>query len=110
DGPEWGTDANMFDAFEPPIDGPYAGHLWTSTGGAAFYKMLGVKRVAEFANSTPSAVQAAEAAFDGLVKGGIVNCYQNLSIPLGSVNVTTLVLGLKNANCQGLYALYVDST
>ncbi|HEY3941516.1 MAG TPA: ABC transporter substrate-binding protein [Acidimicrobiales bacterium] len=110
DGPEWGTDSNMFDALGPPIDGPLAGHQWTTTGAGALYKKLGVQRVAVLANATPSAVQSAVNDAYGLTHSGLVNCYENTSIPLGSVNVTTLVLGLKNSNCQGLFTLYVDST
>src|ERR1700728_640848 len=81
DGPEWATDSNLFDALGPPIDGPIAGSDWTTLGGAKFFKELGVKRVAEFANATPSAVDAANAAFVGFQEGGLSKCYENTSVP-----------------------------
>ncbi len=110
DGPEWNTDTNLFDAFGPPTAGEVDGHYWTTTGDAAIYKLLGVTKIAGVANQTESAVQSVNSAFYALEKAGLKKCYENTSLPLGSVNITTLVLAIQSSGCNGLFTSYVDAT
>jgi branched-chain amino acid transport system substrate-binding protein len=110
DGPEWATDPNLFDSIGPPVDGPIAGHIWTTTGAATFFKSLGATKVAGDAAATPSSTQALEAVFDTFPKSGLSTCYLNTSQPLGGIDVTSVVLAIKNAGCNGLYVSNVDST
>ncbi len=110
DGPEWSSDPNLFDSLGPPVDGPIDGHIWTTTGAAAFFKSLGATKVAGDAAATPSSTAALEATFDTFPKSGVSQCYMNTSQPLGGVNVTAVVLAIQHAGCNGLYVSNVDST
>lgn len=110
DGPEWNTDANMFSAGGPPVDAAIGGRLWATTITQNFFKALGVKKVAMLAANSPSAVQSASSDSYPWTSAGLSICYDNTSLPLGAVDTTTLVLGMKNAGCQGFETLYVDST
>ena len=109
DGPEWSSDANLFDASGPPINGPVAGHLWTTTTTAEFFKGLGATKVAFIAAQTPSSTDGIDATLTTFPKAGLTNCYQT-TLPLGGINVTTDVLAIKNAGCDGLYVSNVDDT
>ena len=109
DGPEWSSDANLFDASGPPINGPVAGHLWTTTTTAEFFKGLGATKVAFIAAETPSSTDGIDATLTTFPKAGLTNCYQT-TLPLGGINVTTDVLAIKNAGCDGLYVSNVDDT
>ncbi len=108
DGPEWSTDTNLFDASGPPISGPIDGHLWVPNTTAAFFKSLGATKLAGIAANT-SAAAGVDAIFDTFPKFGLSKCYSGI-LPLGSINVTTDVLAIKNAGCDGLYVSNVDST
>ncbi|HLN17030.1 MAG TPA: ABC transporter substrate-binding protein [Acidimicrobiales bacterium] len=110
DGPEWGTAANMF-SYGPPTYTPYNGTYYGYDEVSILLKKLGVKRVAVLAyNYSPSAVTSAKETAAADTKAGLQNCYENLSVPFGSVDFTADVLQMKAQHCDAAIGTFVAAS
>ena len=106
DGTEWGQQpyTNLFDIFPPygikASDGSET--FYTTTGN--FLKDVGVTKFASVGyGGIPSSVQGVEAYDYTFEKVGLKQCYQNVSIPFGSVDFTAVGLQIKSSGCNGIF-------
>ena len=112
DGPEWGMQPynNMFSA-NPPASTPYNGYYYTWDSDGKFFKQVGVTKLGGFAYGiSPSAVNAIKGTFAASAPYGVTECYNNLSVPFGTVDFTADALQLKAAGCNGAVTAFVDSS
>ena len=107
DGYEWGEQpyTNMFSLIQGSLTDPKE-PVYTLP---SFFK--GVSPVASFGYSiSPSSTQSALSFAYAAKKQGLKVGYMDTSVPFGSVNTTTIGLGLKNAHIQGIYMPLDDNT
>ena len=108
DGPEWGKqpNTNMVSTLGDESATPAV-----STVAPKLAKLVGAKNMAvlAIANEPPSDIAGQDFATAAKTIGLKVG-YQNYSIPLGSVNVTATVLGMKQAGVDGFDSLMLDNT
>jgi branched-chain amino acid transport system substrate-binding protein len=110
DGPEWGTAPNMF-SYDPPTFTTYNGTSYGYDFASILLKSLGVKKAAVLTyGNSPSGVLSAEHAVAEDSKLGIQNCYEDLSVPFGSVDFTAAALALKQAGCEGVIGTFTASS
>jgi branched-chain amino acid transport system substrate-binding protein len=96
DGPEWISDRNMFS-----VVGTQDYTKVYSQSGEVF-KKLGVTNLASIGYPIPSSEDTAKATATSAQIAGIKVGYLNTTLPLGSTNVTPLVLAMKDAGIDGL--------
>jgi branched-chain amino acid transport system substrate-binding protein len=96
DGPEWITDRNMFS-----VVGTQDYTKVYSQSGEVF-KKLGATNLASVGYPIPSSEDTAKATAISAQIAGLKVGYLNTSLPLGSTNVTPLVLAMKDAGVDGL--------
>jgi branched-chain amino acid transport system substrate-binding protein len=75
-----------------------------------FFKKIGVKKVAVLDYSDPQDASTFVPTEKGIEATGLKVCYGSDSLPIGTVNFTTVVLALKQAGCQGLYFPAVEAS
>jgi branched-chain amino acid transport system substrate-binding protein len=108
DGPEWGTHPNTnmvsVSGNQPPV--PPA-----NTQQAVVAKQAGATNMAALAiaNEEPS-IQGEQEFIAGAKAIGLKVGYYNDSTPIGSVNVTSLVLAMKQAGVDGFQSAMLDNT
>ncbi|HEY3940941.1 MAG TPA: ABC transporter substrate-binding protein [Acidimicrobiales bacterium] len=74
------------------------------------FKKLGVKNVAVLEYSDPQDSANYSVVEKGVQASGLHVCYGSDSLPIGTVNFTSVVLALKQSNCQGVYFPAVESS
>ena len=111
DGPEWGQqpNTNMFSIIGDL--NPSHQVVYVDLASAALFKSIGANDVGGLAyanspSSTASIVDLKTALDDNGLKMG----YENLSVPFGTTNVTSLVLALKQAGVNMAVCSCVQST
>ena len=107
DGYEWGEqpNTNMFSLEQGTLTDPKE----PVYSLPSIFK--GVSPVASFGYSiSPSSTESALAFAYAAKKQGLKVGYMDTSVPFGSVNTTTIGLGLKNAHIQGIYMPLDDNT
>ncbi len=108
DGPEWGTKpyTNMV-----AVSGDQGSGLATYTTLPKAMKLAGARNVAALAiaNEAPSII-GAQLFVKAAKQLGLNVGYQNFSIPIGSVDVGTTVLGMKQANVDGFASFMLNTT
>jgi branched-chain amino acid transport system substrate-binding protein len=109
DGPEWGLEPNMFDV-AAPTSTTYKGKIYGYTDIANFLKKIGASKVAVFTNTTPSAVADAKEQVAADTKDGLANCYEDLTLPLGTVSFTAQALEVQHLGCQTVVGIFVESS
>jgi branched-chain amino acid transport system substrate-binding protein len=102
DGPEWGLSNNMFSVI-PPTETPVGGRSYTYTDLVNFYKLVGIKKLAQVGYEIPSVTDAANQTFQLAAQIGISKCYNNNTISFGANDFTAVVLAIKAAGCDGVY-------
>ena len=108
DGPEWGTKPNTNMV---AVSGNQQPNLPVYNNLAKVAKQAGAKNMASLAiaNEQPSIVGAQAFATSAKALGLKVG-YENYSIPIGSVDVTSVVLGMKQAHVDGFASYMLDTT
>jgi branched-chain amino acid transport system substrate-binding protein len=108
DGPEWNEQpyTNMFsyvgtgDPADPAV-----------TTDGMFLKSIGVTKLAGLGYGiSPSASDQVKSDMESAAAAGIQNCYENLSVPFGSVDFTAIVLQIKAKGCDGVVGALVDAS
>jgi len=108
DGPEWfeKPNTNMVSTFGNESSTPIA-----NTQAAVLAKKEGATNMAVLAiGNEPPSDQAGQLFVKGAQAIGLKVGYQDFSIPLGSVNVTEIVLAMKQAGVDGFDSLMLDTT
>jgi branched-chain amino acid transport system substrate-binding protein len=108
DGPEWGLKPNTNMV---AVEGDVAPVPPPNTMEPKVAKLVGAKNMASFAigGEQPSVVAAK--AFAAAAKSvGLQVGYQNFSIPVGTVNVTPVVLAMKQSHVDGFASFMLDTT
>jgi branched-chain amino acid transport system substrate-binding protein len=109
DGVEWGTqpNTNMFSV--GGNEGPTG--IPVSTLVPSIMKIEGATNVASLGyGNEPASALAAKAFTTGAKAAGLKVGYENYAIPLGSVNMTTVALAMKQAQVDGFYAAMINTT
>jgi ABC-type branched-subunit amino acid transport system substrate-binding protein len=109
DGPEWGVqpNTNMFSV--EGNEGPTG--LTVSTELPNLMKLEGATSIASLGNGDePASAEAAKAFSSGARSDGLNVAYENYSIPLGSVDMTSVALAMKSKNIDGFYAPMIETT
>ncbi|MBO0728442.1 MAG: ABC transporter substrate-binding protein [Acidimicrobiaceae bacterium] len=111
DGPEWGQQPNtnmISDVGNVPPTG-IGGIVNTSSANVA--KLLGAKNLAVLAigGEQPS-IQGAQSEAKADRAAGVKVGYTNYSIPIGTVDVTSEVLAMKQAGVDGFQTALLDNT
>jgi branched-chain amino acid transport system substrate-binding protein len=109
DGPEWGQqpNTNMFSV--EGNEGPTG--LAISTEIPNLMKLAGATNVASLGNGNEPASQLVAKAFvTGAQADGLKVGYQNYSIPIGSVDMTSAALAMKQQHIDGFYAPMIETT
>jgi ABC-type branched-subunit amino acid transport system substrate-binding protein len=109
DGPEWGVqpNTNMFSV--EGNEGPTG--LTVSTELPNLMKLEGATSIASLGNGDePASAEAAKAFTSGAKTDGLNVAYENYSIPLGSVDMTSVALAMKSKNIDGFYAPMIETT
>jgi branched-chain amino acid transport system substrate-binding protein len=111
DGPEWGQqpNTNMVSIIGnvPPVG--VGGEVNTVTPNVA--KLLGATNMAALAiDAEQASIQGAQSFIKASQSIGLKVGYQNFSIPIGSTNVTPVVLGMKNAHVDGFNSGLLNNT
>jgi branched-chain amino acid transport system substrate-binding protein len=110
DGPEWGTAPNMF-SYDPPTFTTYHGTSYGYDFASILLKSLGVKKTAVLTyGNSPSGILSAQHAVAEDSKLGIQNCYEDLSVPFGSMDFTAVALVLKQNGCDGVIGTFTASS
>ena len=111
DGPEWNQqpNTNMFSVTGPNV--PDFQKQAQNTGGVSFFKSQGATNVASLGYGvSPSSSAAAKGVAEAVKAQGLKAGYVNTSIPFGSVNVTSVVLGMKQAGVDAVYLAMDNNT
>ncbi len=108
DGPEWGEQPNTNMV---SILGNQAPVLPASTVLAQVARSVGATNMASLAigNEEPS-IAVAKSFVTGAKADGLNVGYENYSIPIGSVNVTPVILAMKAAHVDGFYSAMLNNT
>jgi branched-chain amino acid transport system substrate-binding protein len=108
DGPEWGLQPNTNMV---SILGNQAPGLPPTTLIPQVAKSVGATNMASLAigNEEPS-IAVAKAFVTGAKADGLNVGYQDYSIPIGSVDVTSVVLAMKAAHVDGFYSAMLNNT
>jgi branched-chain amino acid transport system substrate-binding protein len=108
DGPEWGLQPNTNMV---SILGNQAPGLPPTTLIPQVAKSVGATSMASLAigNEEPS-IAVAKAFVTGAKAAGLNVGYQDYSIPIGSVDVTSVVLAMKAAHVDGFYSAMLNNT
>jgi branched-chain amino acid transport system substrate-binding protein len=97
DGTEWNTNKNMFSVLG------YSDYTKVESTWGEFYKKQGVTNLASVGYGVePSSIDAAKGFAVSAQHQGIKVGYLNTNFPLGSTNVTPIVLAMKDAGVNGL--------
>lgn len=97
---------NQFSVFGPvdPRYPPYDSY-------GRLFKALGVTRLAALGYGTvPSSKLSAQAFAASAKAAGIDICYQDYGVPAGGVDFTPTALAIKNSGCNGVVAVFVESS
>jgi branched-chain amino acid transport system substrate-binding protein len=111
DGPEWNQqpNTNMFSTAGPNV--PDFEKQALNTGGPTFFKSQGATNVASLGYGvSPSSSAAAKGNATAVKSQGLKAGYINTSIPFGSVNVTSVVLGMKQAGVDSVFLAMDNNT
>jgi branched-chain amino acid transport system substrate-binding protein len=96
--PEWQTeDNNLFPSFPVTLTGA----VYSTPG--EFMDSQGVTKVAGVAFATPSSQTSLESILTSAEAAGIERGYVNDSMPLGSEDVSAIVLGIMDSGADGIY-------
>lgn len=96
--PQWlESGTNLFPASPPPLNDV----VFTTTG--EFLERQGVTKLAGVAMATPSSQRALESILQSAEGSGIERGYVNNSMPLGSEDVSAMILGIQDSGSDGLY-------
>jgi branched-chain amino acid transport system substrate-binding protein len=107
DGPEWATSNNMFSY----LGGVSSDEYNNTTQWPNFFKLVGATSVGGLAYGiSPSSIASINSLAKGLQAIGLKMGYQNLTVPFGSVDVTSYVLAMKQAGVNGAACSCVQST
>ena len=101
DGPQWGTSPNMF-SITAPVETPIGGRSCTYTDRINFFKLIGLKELAQVGYEIPSVTEEANQTFQLASQVGISKCYNN-TIGFGVNDFTSVVLAVKAAGCDRVY-------
>jgi branched-chain amino acid transport system substrate-binding protein len=107
DGPEWGQqpNTNMFSATAIDPQDP----AYTTLG--QFLKAVGATRYAGFAYAeSPSSENGVKDSEKSVETAGLANVYDNLQVPFGTVNYTSMVLQMKSQNVNAYECSCVESS
>jgi branched-chain amino acid transport system substrate-binding protein len=111
DGPEWNQqpNTNMFSVTGPNI--PDFEKQALNTVGPTFFKMQGATNVASLGYGiSPSSSASAKGTSEAVKASGLKAGYLNTSIPFGGVNVTPVVLAMKQAGVDAAWLPMDNST
>jgi branched-chain amino acid transport system substrate-binding protein len=111
DGPEWGQQpySNMFSVTAPGTE--YNGSYYNYDGVLGqFLKSVGVTKLAFLGYNLPSIVTTTKEDIAALKSYGVQPCYVNTSVPLGGVDFTADALQVKNAGCNGVVGVLIESS
>jgi branched-chain amino acid transport system substrate-binding protein len=108
DGPEWGTQPNTnmisIDGNQAPVNPP-------NTLLAEVAKEAGADNMAALAiGNEPTSITGAQSFVTGAKSVGLKVGYEDYSIPIGSVDVTSVVLAMKQAHVDGFDSEMLDNT
>ncbi len=96
--PQWqDADNNLFPAFPVPLPGTVF-----STAGD-FFASQGATKIAGVAFATPSSQQSLEDAIVSAEAAGLERAYVNPNMPLGSEDVSAIVLGIMDSGADAVY-------
>ncbi|HLN15542.1 MAG TPA: ABC transporter substrate-binding protein [Acidimicrobiales bacterium] len=102
DGLEWGKQpyTNMFD-----YAGEFDPHFPVNSYDGTFMKSLGVTRLAVLAyNLSPISTAAATGFALSAKRAGVAVPYENLSVPFGTSDFSSIALTMKSEHINGVYA------
>jgi branched-chain amino acid transport system substrate-binding protein len=111
DGPEWNQlpNTNMFSVLGPNV--PDFQKQAENTAFPTFLKSLGATNVASLGYGvSPSSSASAKGTAEAAKASGLKAGYLNTSIPFGSVNVTSVVLGMKQAGVDSVWLAMDNNT
>ncbi|GAB89759.1 ABC transporter substrate-binding protein [Gordonia rhizosphera] len=97
--PQWLEDGNNL--FAAMMTVPDTSKTYTSMGD--YWKSLGIKKIASVAYDNKASADSMESVMRSAEDAGIERVYVNDTIPLGSTDVGSTVLGIKNSGAQALY-------
>lgn len=96
--PQWlENDTNLFPSSPPPLTDV----AFTTTG--EYLAQQGVTKVAGVAMAVPASQQALETVLQSTDAAGLERGYVNDNLPLGSEDVSGVVLGIQDSGSDGLY-------
>jgi branched-chain amino acid transport system substrate-binding protein len=111
DGPEWGQQpySNMFSVTAPGTE--YNGSYYNYDAALGqFLKSVGVTKLAYLGYNLPSIITTTKEDIAALKSYGVQPCYVNTNVPLGGVDFTADALAVKNAGCNGVVGVLIESS